>query len=87
MQLGVGTSGTSAPWPETKARSQRCEQETPATRPEGPGLLALPKRIPAKMKSSETRKVFTGRKRSIVCVARHTHASSERGFLSPPRGN
>ena len=35
------------------------------------------------MKSSETRKVFIGRKRSIVCVDRHTGALRERVPIAP----
>lgn len=69
-----------------EARSQMCEQEILTARPEaghkGAGLLALPKRIPAKMKSSETRCLLGGK--GVWCVWVDTQASSARGLLSRP---
>ena len=62
--------------PEFGARLWQLKHQTLATRPvvsdKGPGPLALQKRIPTKIESSEIDKLFIRRKRSTVHVDRYT---------------
>ena len=66
---GLGSQPENGPW------SEQWKQQLLATRPvdsdEGPGPLAWQNRIPTKVESSETSKVFIKRKK-VVCVDRHT---------------
>ena len=69
LEQGLGSQ------PENGPRSQRWKRQILATRPvdsdQGPGPSPLQKRIPTKVESSETSKVFIKRKTSTVRVDRH----------------
>ena len=74
-------SRASVPQPVIETRSRWWEHQILTTRPvmddTDPGPSALQERIPTKMESSETSKVFTRRKKGTVCVDRHTGSLRE----------
>ena len=74
--------------PEVEAGSLWRKHQILATSPvvsdKGPGPLALQKRIPTKMESSEA-SIYLEEKKSTVCVGRHTGRVRERLVESCPR--
>ena len=84
QRLGAGLGFPARDWVWVAVVKAPSPSHGPVVSDKGPGPLTLQKRLSTKMESSEASKVFIRRKKSTVCVDRHTSGLTGRvpEFLS-----